>query len=790
MISTEPTALIPVTLLTGFLGSGKTTVLNHVLKQPGMAATAVIVNELGEIGLDHLLIERSSEDVVLLNSGCLCCTVRGDIVDTLTNLFVDRVKGKVPFFTRVAIETTGLADPAPILHTLMTDPIVAARYVLDGVVTTVDAVNGAGSLDRQPEAVKQAAVADRLLLTKTDIAEPGARQAIEARLKELNPSAAIVSVAQGAIDSALLFNIGFYDPTTKSLDVRRWLRDESFEGDHGQDVGHGHEHPDVNRHDDRIRAFCITREQPISWAALSTWLDGLAAMRGDDLLRLKAIVALSDRPDQPVVLHGVQHLFHPPVLLPEWPSEDRRTRMVFITRDLPRETIETTLAAFEEAVEERPSSQSPPRELGNGGTRRNFLVSAGSIAAATAFAGSARAVMGPDDKFDLVIKGGEVLDPSQSLRGRRDIGIRYGIIEALEPEIPAPRGLRVLDASGKLVTPGLVDLHTHVYPYGSAIGIPADELVAHQCTTTCVSAGDAGANNFAAFRRFIVAQTRTRLCAFIHIANSGLASFPVAELTNIDVADVSAAAKAIAENGDIVIGAKVRMSENVIAKNGIEPLKRAIAACEQAGTGGRVMVHIGGVETRALMSQILDLMRPGDVLTHAYSGAPNLSGDFTNIVEDGSLLPAALAAKQRGIIFDAGHGGGSFDYTVAEVAIAQGCTPDTISSDIHVFSGNTPGMPYLTWVMSKFLGLGFTLDQVIAMATINPAKIINRLPKLGTLELGAPGDVAIMDLVEGPVTFVDTRNNTRGGKAYLKPVQTVTAGVPFGRPYNAPFSVR
>ena len=790
MISTEPTALIPVTLLTGFLGIGKTTVLNHVLKQPGMAATAVIVNEFGEIGLDHLLVERSSEDILLLNSGCLCCTVRGDIVDTLTNLFVDRVKGKVPFFTRVAIETTGLADPAPILHTLMTDPIVAARYVLDGVVTTVDAVNGAGSLDRQPEAVKQAAVADRLLLTKTDIAEPGARQAIEARLKELNPSAAIVSVAQGAIDSALLFNIGFYDPTTKSLDVRRWLRDESFEGDHGQDVGHGHEHPDVNRHDDRIRAFCITREQPISWAALSTWLDGLAAMRGDDLLRLKAIVALSDRPDQPIVLHGVQHLFHPAVLLPEWPSEDRRTRMVFITRDLPRETIETTLAAFEEAVEERPSSQSPPRELGNGGTRRNFLVSAGSIAAAIAFAGSARAVMGPDDKFDLVIKGGEVLDPSQSLRGRRDIGIRYGIIEALEPEIPAPRGLRVLDASGKLVTPGLVDLHTHVYPYGSAIGIPADELVAHQCTTTCVSAGDAGANNFAAFRRFIVAQTRTRLCAFIHIANSGLASFPVAELTNIDVADVSAAAKAIAENGDIVIGAKVRMSENVIAKNGIEPLKRAIAACEQAGTGGRVMVHIGGVETRALMSQILDLMRPGDVLTHAYSGAPNLSGDFTNIVEDGSLLPAALAAKQRGIIFDVGHGGGSFDYTVAEVAIAQGCTPDTISSDIHVFSGNTPGMPYLTWVMSKFLGLGFTLDQVIAMATINPAKIINRLPKLGTLELGAPGDVAIMDLVEGPVTFVDTRNNTRGGKAYLKPVQTVTAGVPFGRPYNAPFSVR
>jgi G3E family GTPase len=182
MTSTEPSSLIPVTLLTGFLGSGKTTVLNHVLKQPEMAATAVIVNEFGEIGLDHLLVERSSEDVVLLNSGCLCCTVRGDIVDTLTNLFVDRVKGKVPFFTRVAIETTGLADPAPILHTLMTDPIVAARYMLDGVVTTVDAVNGAGTLDRQPEAVKQAAVADRLLLTKTDLAESAARQQVEGRL--------------------------------------------------------------------------------------------------------------------------------------------------------------------------------------------------------------------------------------------------------------------------------------------------------------------------------------------------------------------------------------------------------------------------------------------------------------------------------------------------------------------------------------------------------------------------------------------------------------------------------
>jgi dihydroorotase len=422
-------------------------------------------------------------------------------------------------------------------------------------------------------------------------------------------------------------------------------------------------------------------------------------------------------------------------------------------------------------------------------SRRDFLASASAFALAGA-ASAAHAAMGPDDKFDLVIKGGNVLDPSQSLRAKRDIGIRYGMVEALEADIPAARALRVLDASNKLVTPGLVDLHCHVYPYGSAIGIPADELVQHQCTTTCVSAGDAGANNFAAFRRYVVAQTRTRLYAFVHIANVGLTPFPIAELYNIDFAQVDACAKTVAENADMAIGVKVRMSENVIAKHGVEPLKRAIQACEKAGGGAKIMCHIGGVETAQLMSQILDLLRPGDILTHSYSGAPNIAGAFTNIVQDGKLLPSALAAKQRGVVFDVGHGGGSFDYTVAEAAIQQGCPPDTISSDIHVFSGNTPGMPYLPWVMSKFMGMGFTLEQVVTMATTAPARSINRAPKLGTLQVGAPGDVAIMELVEGPVSFVDTRNNTREGKAYLKPVQTVTGGVPFGRPYNSPFAVR
>jgi dihydroorotase len=422
-------------------------------------------------------------------------------------------------------------------------------------------------------------------------------------------------------------------------------------------------------------------------------------------------------------------------------------------------------------------------------SRRDWLKLAGS-AAALSVVDSTSGWSAPDDKFDLLIKGGEVIDPSQSLRGKRDIGIRWGRIGAVESDIPAAKALRVIDASGKLVTAGLIDLHAHVYPYGSAIGLPADETAPLDCVTTAVSAGDAGANNFAALRRHIAAQTRTRLYAFVHIANNGLSAFPVAELYNIDNAQVDACAMALAENPDFAIGVKVRMSENVIFKHGIEPLKRAIEACERSGVkGAKVMAHIGGVATGQLMSDILNLLRPGDILTHAYSGFPNVAGQQTNILQDGKILPAAIEAKKRGIIFDVGHGGGSFDFTVAEAAIPAGCGPDTISSDLHAVSGNTPGMPFLPWVMSKFLTLGYSLEDVIAKATVKPAEIIGRTPKLGTLQAGAPGDVAIMELVEGPVSFVDTRGNKREGKAHLKPVQAIAGGVPFGKPYQQPFSV-
>jgi len=405
--------------------------------------------------------------------------------------------------------------------------------------------------------------------------------------------------------------------------------------------------------------------------------------------------------------------------------------------------------------------------------RRGFLVKGGALAVASLTALA-------DEKFDLVIRGGEVIDPSQSLRARRDVGIRWGRIVAVEPSIDAARALQSIDATGHLVLPGLVDLHAHVYPQGSALGLPADELAPYTATTTYVSAGDAGAGNFSALKHYIIAQTRCRIFAFVHISRIGLAGFPVGETLNIDYADVDAAAKTLAENADVALGVKVRMSKSVVGNHGLEPLDRAIAAAEQAGSGFRVQCHIG--DAPGDLCALLDRLRPGDILTHCYSGAGN------NVVQAGKILPAAMAAKARGVIIDVGHGGGSFDYTVAEAAIAQGLLPDTISSDIHAVSGNTPGQPYLPWVMSKFLNLGFGLEQVVAMATLHPARVIGRVEKLGTLQVGGPADVSILQLVEEPVSFVDTRGNRREGTCWLKPVQAVRAGRPFGRPYPMPFA--
>jgi G3E family GTPase len=325
-----------------------------------MADTAVVINEFGEVGLDHLLVENSSDDTVVLSSGCLCCTIRGDLVDTLRSLFLRRRKGDIPQFKRVVIETTGLADPAPVLHTLMQDPLVSECYRLDGVITTVDAVNGMDQLDKQMESVKQAAVADRLLLTKSDLAQQPKVDALQDRLRKLNPAAPIRAIHNGQIDAADLLNAGLYNPETKSLDVRRWLKAEAYaedhhhghDHDHGHDHNHGHDHGhaaqsphDVNRHDSRISSFALDWERPLDWAVFVEWIEMLITGHGENLLRLKGILNVVGE-DSPIAIHGVQHLFHPPIALPAWPDADRHSRIVFITRDIARATIETSFRSF------------------------------------------------------------------------------------------------------------------------------------------------------------------------------------------------------------------------------------------------------------------------------------------------------------------------------------------------------------------------------------------------------------------------------------------------------------
>jgi G3E family GTPase len=325
----------PVTVLTGFLGAGKTTLLNHLLQQPELSGAAVLVNEFGEIGIDHLLVEKLDEDTVLLNAGCLCCTVRGDLSRVLRNLLPRARRGEV---RRVLIETTGLADPVPILSTLLTDPVAASVYRLDGVVTVVDAVNGAAYLDTQDEAVRQVAVADRLVISKADLADTAS---LTKRLRRLNPGAPIVVASNGQVAPAPLLHAGPFSTSGKGLDVRAWLDAEAFVS--AQDE---HHHHDPNRHDASIRAFSLSFDKPLNWQAVGPWLEVLITTHGESLLRVKGLLNLVDE-DRPVAINGVRHLFHPPTRLPEWPAGDPRTsRLVFITRNLPRETVEQSLNAF------------------------------------------------------------------------------------------------------------------------------------------------------------------------------------------------------------------------------------------------------------------------------------------------------------------------------------------------------------------------------------------------------------------------------------------------------------
>ena len=338
-----PADRIPVAVLTGFLGSGKTTLLARLLRHPDFSRTAVIINEFGEVGLDHDLVEASEESFVTLQTGCLCCTVRGDLVLTLEDILRRRDERSVTPFERVVIETSGLADPAPILHALMGDTSLAQRLAIAGVVTTVDAVNGTATLERYPESVKQVAVADRLVLTKIDLlAGPEDRSGIASRLSRLNGEASILEASFGAIEPARLFDTG---ADALGSGARGAIAPPRPDSDHAHE-----DHP--HRHDQEIAYFAIVRDTPIRAIALTLLLEALAEHCGGDLLRLKGLVNIAESPDRPAVVHGVQHVFHPPAWLDRWPSDDRRTRLVFIVRGIPRSWVDALLAAIEAEVDE------------------------------------------------------------------------------------------------------------------------------------------------------------------------------------------------------------------------------------------------------------------------------------------------------------------------------------------------------------------------------------------------------------------------------------------------------
>ncbi len=339
----------PVTLLTGFLGSGKTTLLNRILQSPAARDTAVLINEFGEVAIDHLLVRESSERITVMSNGCICCSVAGDMVKALRDLYFKRANGEVPNFKRLVIETTGLADPAPIMHTLIEMPLVAARYALAGVVTTIDATHGMKQLDEQAESVKQAAVADRLVITKTDIASRAEVDKLKQRLAMLNPGATIMEAVNGEVDVAQIFDTGLYQPNQKSPDVLKWLNAEAYRAVAVTRTlapsGFTRQPHAESRHDARIRAFCVEYPAAVDWAALVNAIEMMQALRGDQLLRLKGIVNVANEV-RPRAIHAVQHTLYPPAVLPEWPDNDRSTRLVFIVRDLDEQFIRDTLDAY------------------------------------------------------------------------------------------------------------------------------------------------------------------------------------------------------------------------------------------------------------------------------------------------------------------------------------------------------------------------------------------------------------------------------------------------------------
>jgi G3E family GTPase len=342
--------LVPVSVLTGFLGSGKTSLLNTLLKSPMLGNACVVINEFGEIGLDHLLVESSDETIVELSSGCLCCTIRGDLIDTLNGLLDKRADGRLKAFDRIVIETTGLADPAPVLHALMHDDLLLQRVKLEGVITVVDGFNGMATLDAHPEAVKQVAMADRVVLTKLDLLEGKAGEdmlfAIIGRVRKLNPSARLLTTHRGEAKAEHLFNTGLYNAASKSMDAQGWLAIEGVERAEKARPSH-----DQSLRDRNIKSFALRDKRPISPQGLELFLELLTSYHGPNLLRMKGLVLMADDRAHPLAIHAVQHVLHPPVRLDGWGNGLVETKMVFIVKDIEKTEIEGLFRAFTDQIE-------------------------------------------------------------------------------------------------------------------------------------------------------------------------------------------------------------------------------------------------------------------------------------------------------------------------------------------------------------------------------------------------------------------------------------------------------